>query len=669
MNALKASVASHAHSKESQRRWPTLFLVLLALCSLVLTACSVDITTTQKMDANGKGTRSMTVVAELSKKEAGKVDVKKIEKTLKKAAPEGTKVDSVKKKGRKLTVNVTMSFKDIEDYKKVLNNALDAGGRSLSARVDFESLNAELRHGFTLEENASSGQLLQWIRKALVDNKIVSKKKADNVWPEDRGGTLSVGKGSAKASRTPFLERKITDHGFDDITLLIEKRADDYRFAVLYRLDSGGKEARNARENWIDSVLPDGAQKLKPRSHAGSDREYIAVVMDVKDETELKDALGALLGDKNLEISIADLKEPQGLFSCGYEYTLEADCSQICEGGSSIPLRTFVSTPGVATRGYKYYNQSMLDQLDFTDGASFTGLKSMSVDTRFHALDVKPMKMTSITALLKPGVGDKVSFEVAVAVPESELGTEVEKLEKAFTPSNGSLTSEKKDDQRVFTFTWEGKNPEELQRKVQVTFKSFSMQENRGGGLWPESTVQVDFAPERDLNTTISSIPTLKVELPLMHGVKGGVPEDGFGLHNGHAEFAYSGPALAWIITMGVLLFIVIAAIVLLVVFRKKIAAKLKSAGEGNRDGHSSQVNVYNTVRAQYNPPAPPAGDAGPPAPPADSTAPPAPPAPPGDSPAPPAPPAPTVPTVPPAPPVPSTEDAGPPAPPPLPEK
>lgn len=529
MNALKASVASHAHSKESQRRWPTLFLVLLALCSLVLTACSVDITTTQKMDANGKGTRSMTVVAELSKKEAGKVDVKKIEKTLKKAAPEGTKVDSVKKKGRKLTVNVTMSFKDIEDYKKVLNNALDAGGRSLSARVDFESLNAELRHGFTLEENASSGQLLQWIRKALVDNKIVSKKKADNVWPEDRGGTLSVGNESTKAPRTPFQESKVTDHGFIAVTPLIEKRTDGYRFAVLYRLDSEDKEdkeARKAREKWIDSVMPDGAQKVELPGSVGTDREHIAVVMDVKDETELKDALGALLGDKNLEVSITDLDEPEGLFTRVYEYTLEADCSQICEDGSSIPLRPYVSTPGVGTDGYKYPNQSTLDELGFTDGAIFTAISEVSSDNRFHTLDAKPMNLTSVTALLKPGVGDKVSFEVAVAVPESELGTEVEKLEKAFTPSHGSLTSEKKDGQRVFTFTWEGKSPEELEEKVRVTFNSFSMQENRRGGLWPESTVQIDFAPERDLNTTISSTPTLKVELPLMHGMKGEVPAD-----------------------------------------------------------------------------------------------------------------------------------------------
>ncbi|MFC3183594.1 hypothetical protein [Pseudoglutamicibacter albus] len=377
MNALKASVASHAHSKESQRRWPTLFLVLLALCSLVLTACSVDITTTQKMDANGKGTRSMTVVAELSKKEAGKVDVKKIEKTLKKAAPGGTKVDSVKKKGRKLTVNVTMSFKDIEDYKKVLNNALDAGGLNPSARVDFETLNAQLRHGFTLEENVSSGQLLQWVRKALVDNKIVSKNKADGVWPEDRGGTLSVGNESTKAPRTPFREDKKTDHGFEGITLLIERRADDYRFAVLYRLDSEDKEdkedkeARKAREKWIDSVMPDGAQKVELRDSYGTDREELAVVMDVKDETELKDVLGSLLGDKNFDISITDVDEPQGLFSRGYEYKLEADCSQICEGGRSISFRPFVSTPGGVTRGYKYYNQETLNELGFTEGKLF----------------------------------------------------------------------------------------------------------------------------------------------------------------------------------------------------------------------------------------------------------------------------------------------------------
>lgn len=659
MNVLKVSVASNAHTKENYRRRPALFLVLLALCSLVLTACSVDITTTQKMGANGKGTRSMTVVAELSKKEAIKADVKKIEKTLKKAAPEGTKVDSVKKKGRKLTVSVTMSFKDLEDYKKVLENALDAGGLSPSARVDFETLNAELRHGFTLEENVSSGQLLQWMRKALVDNKIVTKKKADAVWLEDRGGTLSVGNESTKAAQTPFRESKVTDHGFEYVTLLIEKRADDYRFAVLYRLDSEDKEdkeARKAREKWIDSVMPDGAQKVELRDSSGSDRGELAVVMDVEDETELKDVLHSLLGDKNFDISITDVDEPQGLFSRGYEYKLEADCSQICEGGSSGRLRPYVSTPGGDKRGYKYYNQETLNELGFTDGETFLGLEEMSIKKRFHGLDANPMKLTSITALLKPGLGDKVSFEVAVAVPESELGTEVEKLEKAFTPSHGSLTSEKKDGQRVFTFTWEGKSPEELEEKVRVTFNSFSLQENRRGGLWPESTVQIDFAPERDLNTTISSTPTLKVELPLMHGMKGEVPADGFELHSGEVEFAYSGPALAWFITMGALLLIVIAAIVLPVMFRKKIEAKLKRAGQDGRDGHSSQAIAYSSVRAQYNPPAPPADDAGPPAPPADNSVPPAPPAPPGDN---------TAPTpTPPAPPAPPTEDDRPPAPP-----
>lgn len=68
----------------------------------------------------------MTAVVEVEDDDAPKVDAKKVEKSLKKAAPKGTKVASVKKKGDKLTIKVEMSFKDIEEYKEVLSNALKA---------------------------------------------------------------------------------------------------------------------------------------------------------------------------------------------------------------------------------------------------------------------------------------------------------------------------------------------------------------------------------------------------------------------------------------------------------------------------------------------------------------------------------------------------------------
>ncbi|MDR7294054.1 hypothetical protein [Pseudoglutamicibacter albus] len=447
MNAFRPPLARHLEANQSRRRWSVLFVVLLALCSLALTACAVDIETSRETDTNGKGTRSMAVAA----------------------------------------------------------------------------------------------------RSA-----------------------------ASKTSKSPIYASKISEHGFRNIYPLIEKRADGYRLAVVYRLDWGGEDAEKVREKWIDSAMPEGARRVKPIITLGSGREEIAVVMDVRDDAELQDALRSLLADKNLEVSITELEEPQGLFARGYEYTLETDCSRICGGPPVHVLFPYVSAPGPGTGGQRYIDTSRMKDLGFTEGATFTLLSKRDADNAFRASDARGMNLTSVTAVLKPGAGEKVSFEVSVAVPESELGGGSEKFEEALTPDNGSLTSQKKGEQRVFTFTWEGKDPEELTEKVQATFASFTMSESRKGGLWPETAAYVRFAPEHDLKTTIETTPRLKVELPFMHGVKGEVPGEGYDLTEPHQHVVYSGPSSAWFITMGVLAVVVLAGLAILLVFRKKISAKLK---------------------------------------------------------------------------------------------
>lgn len=447
MNALRRPLAQRPDAERCQRRWPVLFVVLLALCSLVLTACAVDIETDQDVGAYGKGTRSIVVAAE----------------------------------------------------------------------------------------------------------------KASNT-----------------PSNSPLRKPKIKEHGFRQIVPLIKKRSDGYRLAVVYRLDGEGEDAEKARERWIDSTMPEDARKVKSTITIGLGREEAAVVMDAKDDAELQTALRALLGDKNLKVSITELAEPPGSFARGYEYALETDCSHICGGRPELVLSPYVSTPGPGIGGEKYIDASRMKGLGFTEGATFTQLIKRDGDNAFRAREARGVKLTSVTAVVKPGSGEKVSFEVSVTVPESELGGGSENFEEALTPGNGSLTLQKKGDQQVFIFTWEGKDPEELTEKVRQTFTSFTMSESRKGGLWPETRAQVRFAPERDLKTTIETTPRLRVELPFMHGVKDEVPDQGYDLSEAHQHFVYSGPSSAWFITMGVLAVVVLAGLAILLVFRKKISAKLK---------------------------------------------------------------------------------------------
>ncbi|MDK6275219.1 hypothetical protein QP116_05650 [Pseudoglutamicibacter cumminsii] len=310
----------------------TFLVLLLALVSFVLTACSVDISTTQKMDSKGKGTRTMTAVVEVEDDDAAKLDAKKVDKSLKKAAPKGTKVTSVKKKGDKLTIKVEMSFKDIDEYKGVLSHALKAGDHNAdSLEVEFRAIEGPLREDVLLKENASSRQLLDWMGKALIKDKLLAKKELEKFRVEDRGGTLDIGKSSFKDSRTPFFESKRIEHGFTSIRPLIEIKPEGYRVAVSYEMSTGARDKEKVRTEWIDCVMP------------------------------------------------------------------------------------FVSDPDGTYRPARM-KESEEKELGFTHGASFLVLAEVSGEKRFRAVAEKSAKLSSFTAVLKPGAGDAVSFGVEVGV-------------------------------------------------------------------------------------------------------------------------------------------------------------------------------------------------------------------------------------------------------------
>lgn len=664
MTTLRSLANAESRATESQRRLPVLFIVLLALVSLILSACAVDINTTQKMDAKGKGTRVMTAVADLSDDDIPKFDAKKIETSLKKAAPEGTAVDSVTKKGDKLTIKVTMSFDDVESYKKVMGNALKAGGLEPGdLQVDFQVSKGEgLRHGVMLKENVKSSELLEWMRVALVKDKILSEEDGDDISIHGNNATLTIDGKKFEDIYTPFEREDVTDNGFYRIEPKIEKKAEGYRLAVTYDLASDSEE-KDAQVKWIDSVMPEGAKKLEATDPESYDETVATAVMDVKDEKALNAALAKLLADEKATFSVDVSDVENEPLKHKIVYTLKADCSAVCNDGDKNVIRAFAALPG-GTEGSHDFAEEDLKAWGFTQDANFVRLLGDENERVYRAEELKTMKLASLDVTLKPSMGDKVSLEVELGFPMSEVGEGAEKVEKGLKPSDGSITSEKKDDLQVFTMSWDGENAEELSKKVRKTFPSFELGTYREAGLWPDTRVGLSFYPLDDLDTALDDEPKLKVDLPFLHSMKTVQPEGGFPLGQDIVDIEYSGPVLAWYITMGAVLGLIILAVGLLVVFRKKIAAKFKASQEKKKQERAEQANAYSGVRAEYaqtmrqfGPPVPPAADAGPPAP-LPSDAPPAPSAPP-------VPPAENTGVVAPPPPEPQPgDDAAPPAPP-----
>lgn len=658
MNALSSPNATGPVTRQSLRQRSlyqrsTFLVLLLALVSFVLAACSVDISTTQKIDSKGKGTRTMTAVVEVEDDDATKVDAKKVEKSLRKAAPKGTEVTSVKKNGDKLTIKVEMSFKDIDEYKEVLSNALKAGGHNAdSLEVEFRAIEGPLREDVLLKENASSRQLLDWMGQALIKDRLLTKKELEEFRVEDRGGTLDIGKSSFKDPRTPFFESKRIDHGFTSIRPLIEIKPDGYRVAVSYDMNNVGREQENARSKWIESVMPEGAEKVRTEDKRGIPSRATVIVKDVKDEKELESFLAPLLGDKNVKFTVTESEHPENPLVRIREYILSVDCSETCSNGEQRALIPLISDPD-ATYRRSGIKESEENELGFTQGAGFLVLAEVSGEKKFRAVAEKSEKLSSFTALLKPGAGDAVSFEVEVGVALAQLNADVEDIEKKLAPSDGSITSEMRGDEQVFTLKWEGSDTQELVSEVRKSFGSFSITEESEGALWQTTKGTVKLNPYADLHTDFEATPRLKVEPPALSSLSGDVPDEGYDLRGSTAEYSYSGPTIVGLVVAGAVIVLVILLVLLVVVLRKKKGAKAKGTGQRSVQDPPAYVQDQNHSHAMHwqtgnysAPPAPPAGDAppGPPMPPAENRrdfAPPPPEPQPGDDAAPPAPPAP----------------------------
>ncbi|MDK7083097.1 hypothetical protein QP411_04115 [Pseudoglutamicibacter cumminsii] len=339
---------------------------------------------------------------------------------------------------------------------------------------------------------------------------------------------------------------------------------------------------------------------------------------DVKDEKELESFLATMLGDKNVTFDVTESEHPENPLVRIKEYNLSVDCSEICSNGEQRVLMPFVSDPDGTYRpsGMKESEES---ELGFTQGAGFLVLAEVSGEKKFRAVAEKSAKLSSFTALLKPGAGDSVSFEVEVGVDRTQLDADVKEIEKRLAPSDGAITSEKRGEEQIFTLKWEGADIQELVGKVKKSFDSFSITEQREGALWQKTIGTVKLNPYKDLHSDFETTPRLKVEPPAFSSLNGDVPDEGYDLRGSSAEYSYSGPTIVGFVVAGAVIVLVILLVVLAGVLRKKKgAAKAKVSWKYREQQFVAPVHAYRDggthhekpgFQAAPPPPAPPEDD------------------------------------------------------------
>ena len=141
-----------------------ILIVLMVLSSLVLlTACSqkkeelVDISTSLKFDSSFSGSRTIVVTFPQSIVSAGSPKEASLDKVVQKYCPDSMEYSKDIKDG-KIVYTFSLDFTSTHDYSEKIENITKK-----SVRVAFSNPNTVLTHGWKLEEDFSSVQLLSWI--------------------------------------------------------------------------------------------------------------------------------------------------------------------------------------------------------------------------------------------------------------------------------------------------------------------------------------------------------------------------------------------------------------------------------------------------------------------------------------------------------------------------
>ncbi|XBH20391.1 hypothetical protein V5R04_09035 [Jonesiaceae bacterium BS-20] len=210
-------------STSNTKRKPSLRTKLLALLGstllLFLAACGAKIDTILTFNAEGGGTREITLSFEQDETTADYITggIAAVEASIKKHAPQEIEFLSLTEEGATATAKFVIKFENIDEYQTKTKALLAAGNSTWNDSNVQIFENNELLNGVAIEEWFSSQHLMDWMFNGLVADKIVAEENRSSM-SED--GNTTVIFGDQKESVYANIDfDAITDLGFDAITM------------------------------------------------------------------------------------------------------------------------------------------------------------------------------------------------------------------------------------------------------------------------------------------------------------------------------------------------------------------------------------------------------------------------------------------------------------------
>lgn len=597
---------TYSVQRGSRQRW-MLLAVLLTIAALILSACGAKIETQLGLESADKGVRTMQVSFDLKdNQDKIKGGAQALDASLRKHLPSGLEYGGIQSEGDKARATFTLPFSSIDEYRSKVASILKASGTDTEPQISIINSNQGLVQGIQVKENFTSKELLGWVPEALVVDGVIESSRKSNVFSSDGDTTVKFGDKEVKNSGGSTISAKdVQDRGFKGVLIQASEKDGGYDVVISFiAKEIMSSETSSAVDAFLNQVKPDGAELKKgldaseaksyaPSASTNAAKEEIGRTMTfhASSSQDLSDKIKKVLGASTTDLTFTrDVTEESHVFKVEKTVSGTLDCSLLCspEGyGVALSLKN--------SDGESYSSASSSS----SSSSSSTSNKTMPT---FTLVSSKTVTMKNVKMATSLGLDGSMEARILYSFSTSDIAGAEQKLKDSLAGGGDDETEVRQDgDSTIVSVKIRGKDQDEFNQRLGSYLNGSKITVTREGGYHPfgsDYTVRPEVNPASKMGSSYYQVPfefTFKapafssldqqkvrtanpryVEAGIEFTVNGGE----LSMKSNRGVFATrdlqipaSGLSMTDLIVNGIILALVLAGLILLFLFRKKIAA------------------------------------------------------------------------------------------------
>lgn len=328
-----------------------LFIIIIFLLLCLCGGCSqrnITLDTTLHLNENGSGERVMQF--EISKADYNSYfgsDIHALNEVAGNGCPNYMKMD-FSEEGGNYTYSFKIAFSSIEDYKKKVSEIL---GKKVT--ISFEESSAVFEVGLNYNEDFSSIDLMQWLKKLMVEKGYFSDSDVESLFTSGDSKVIYQNKTydceEENLSVSTLVKAPLL--GIDVLTTFRNSNLYDRKYVFKFShnaVDSSGEEFKSYMEKILGSQIQ---AKWEDRTEA------VLCTIELKKATSTKqeELLKKLFNSDSSRIYVEDVKAKEaGYFSFENKWSETIDINNLVENKEdTIPLAYYVQAEnGVDLKAY-----------------------------------------------------------------------------------------------------------------------------------------------------------------------------------------------------------------------------------------------------------------------------------------------------------------------------